>query len=72
MILWLLIAVVKAESQDDTLVPEALAASAHTVKSIPTTATRGNPAEVTLSVKEDDEKYRTQGTNDDVGGKCKR
>jgi hypothetical protein len=72
VILWLLIAVVKAERQDDTLVPEALAASAHTVKSIPTTATKGNPAELAQSVKEDDEKYRTQGTNDDVGGKYKR
>lgn len=72
MTLWLLIAVVKAERQDDTLVPEALAPSAHTVESIPTTATKGNPTELTQSVKEDDEKYRTQGTNDDVGGKYKR
>lgn len=67
MILCLLIAVVQAERQDDTPIPEALAASPHTIKPIPTTATKGNPAELAALLTEDDDKYRTEGTNEDMG-----
>lgn len=66
MILLFLIAVVKAERQDDTLIPEALAASAHTITPIPSTAIKGNPAELAQLLTEDDEKYRTQGINEDM------
>lgn len=72
MILWLLIAVAQAERQDDTPIPEALAASAHTVKPIPNTATKGNPAQLAQSQKEDGEKYKTQGRNDNMRDKYKR
>ena len=63
--LWLLTttvdASVKAEHQDTTPIPQALAASAHTVKSIPTIATKGNPTELARAQKDDDEKKKSPG-----------